>query len=47
MAGIDFGKVILSANYGVGFTKVNSGTNNRDDDNNKHRVLSFNLGFKL
>jgi hypothetical protein len=47
LAGLEFGKVSLSANYGLGFAKLNSGTNNRDNDNNKHRVLSINLGLKL
>lgn len=47
LGGFDFGKVILSANYGLGLAKLNSGTNNRDDDDNKHRVVSLSLGFKL
>jgi hypothetical protein len=47
LGGFDFGKVQLTANYGYGLVKVNSGTNNRDDDNNKHRVLSLSLGLKL
>jgi hypothetical protein len=47
LAGLDFGKASLALNYGYGLVKVNSGTNNRDDDNNKHRVLSLTLGVKL
>ena len=47
LAGFDFGKLQLMANYGYGFTKLNSGTNNRDNDNNKHRILSLSLGIEL
>lgn len=47
VGGLDFGKVQLTANYGYGLVKLNSGTNNRDNDNNKHRVLSVSLGLKL
>ncbi len=47
IGGLEFGKVQLTANYGYGLVKLNSGTNNRDDDNNKHRVLSVSLGLKL
>lgn len=46
-AGIDLKKVVLSVNYGLGLAKLQSGSNSSDDDNNKHRVLSFTLGFKL
>lgn len=47
LAGLEFGAVQLTANYGYGLVKINSGTDNRDNDNNKHRVLSLSLGFKL
>ena len=46
-AGIDLKKAVLSVNYGWGLAKLQSGSNSSDDDNNKHRVLSFTLGFKL
>ena len=46
-AGIDLKKAVLSVNYGWGLAKLQSGSNSADDDNNKHRVLSFTLGFKL
>ena len=46
-AGVDLKKVILSANYGLGLAKLQSGSNSSEDDNNKHRVLSFSIGFKL
>lgn len=46
-AGIDLKKAVLSVNYGWGLAKLQSGSNSSDDDNNKHRVLSFTIGFKL
>ena len=45
-AGIDLKKAVLSVNYGLGLAKLQSGSEN-SDDNNKHRVLSFTIGFKL
>ncbi len=47
MTGLDLGKFMVGANYGYGLAKINSGTSNRADDNNKHRVLSFSLGVRL
>jgi len=47
LAGIDFGKYMLSANYGYGLAKLNSGTDNTANDNNKNRVVSISLGIKL
>src|SRR4249919_2220951 len=46
-AGIDLKKAVLSVNYGWGLAKLQSGSNSSEDDNNKHRVLSFTIGFKL
>ena len=46
-AGIDLKKAVLSVNYGLGLAKLQSGSESSDDDNNKHRVLSFTIGFKL
>jgi len=46
-AGIDLKKAVLSVNYGWGLAKLRSGSNSSEDDNNKHRVLSFTIGFKL
>lgn len=46
--GVEASKVVISANYGLGLAKLQSGTGGSgDDNNNKHRVLSFTLGFKL
>ena len=46
-AGIDLKKAVLSVNYGLGLAKLQSGSESSDDENNKHRVLSFTIGFKL
>lgn len=45
--GLEGKSVVLSANYGYGLAKLQSGTNSSADNNNKNRVLSFTLGFKL
>ena len=46
-AGIEGKYVVLGVNYGLGLAKLQSGSNNGEDNNNKHRVLSITLGFKL
>jgi hypothetical protein len=46
-AGIETKTIVLSANYGLGLAKLQSGSNSSENDINKHRVLSFALGFKL
>lgn len=47
-AGIDLGKVILKANYGMGLAKINSlQTDNSKDAKNKYRTLSVSLGIPL
>lgn len=45
--GIEGKSVVLGVNYGLGLAKLQSGSNSSEDHNNKHRVLSFTLGFKL
>lgn len=45
--GFEVSNLVISANYGLGLAKLQSGTNSGEDNNNKHRVLSFTLGFKL
>jgi hypothetical protein len=45
-AGIEGKSVVLGVTYGLGLAKLQSGTDN-EDNNNKHRVLSITLGFKL
>lgn len=47
VVGIEGAKVVVSAGYGLGLAKLQSGSNSGEDNNNKHRVLSFTLGFKL
>ncbi len=47
IAGIEGKSLVLSVNYGLGLAKLQSGSNSGEDHNNKHRVLSFTLGFKL
>ena len=46
-AGFEMKNTVLSVNYGLGLAKLQSGSNSSADDNNKHRVLSFTIGFKL
>jgi hypothetical protein len=45
--GIEGKKLLLSAGYGLGLAKLQSGSNSGEDNNNKHRVLSFTVGVKL
>jgi len=45
--GIEGKKLVLSAGYGLGLAKLQSGTNSSQDNNKKHRVLSFTIGVKL
>lgn len=45
--GIEGKSIVLGVNYGLGLAKLQSGSNNTQDNNNKHRVLSFTVGFKL
>jgi len=45
--GIEGKSLVLSAGYGLGLAKLQSGSNSSQDNNNKNRVLSFALGFKF
>ena len=45
--GIEGKSIVLGVNYGLGLAKLQSGSNNGSDNNNKHRVLSFTVGFKF
>ncbi len=45
--GLEGKSLILSANYGYGLAKLQSGTNSNEDNNNKNRLLSVTLGLKL
>jgi hypothetical protein len=45
--GLTLNNLLLSVNYGHGLAKLQSGTDNSENDKNKHRVLSFSVGFRL
>jgi len=45
--GFEGEKALFSVNYGLGLAKLQSGSNSSADQNNKHRVLSFTVGFRL
>ena len=47
LAGLDFNKFSIGANYGYGLANINSNTTNNANDKGKHRVLSISLGIKL
>jgi hypothetical protein len=47
IAGIETKNIVLSANYGLGLAKLQSGSGSGSDDLNKHRVISFSVGIKL
>lgn len=47
VVGVEGPKITLSAGYGYGLAKLQSGSTSGEDNNNKHRVLSLTLGFKL
>jgi hypothetical protein len=47
LAGIQTKSTIISVGYGLGLAKLQSGSNSSDDNNNKHRVWSLSLGFRL
>ena len=46
-AGLELNNVLIGLNYGYGLAKLQSGSNSSKDNNNKHRVLSISVGFKL
>jgi hypothetical protein len=46
-AGIAGKSLVLGVNYGLGLAKLQSGSNSNADNNNKHRVLSVVVGFRL
>jgi hypothetical protein len=47
LIGVELSKAVITANYGLGLAKLQSGSNSGADNNNKHRVLSLTLGLKL
>jgi hypothetical protein len=47
LAGVEIGNFLVSAQYGIGFAKINSGGTNSADDKNKNRVFSVSIGYML
>lgn len=47
IVGVEGKRLVLSAGYGLGLAKLQSGSESGQDNNNKHRVLSFAVGIKL
>ena len=47
VVGVEGKSLVLAAGYGLGLAKLQSGSNSSSDNNNKHRVLNFTVGFKL
>lgn len=45
--GFEGKQALFSVNYGLGLAKLQSGSNSNADNNNKNRVLSFTIGFRL
>ncbi|MCW3462301.1 porin family protein [Chitinophaga nivalis] len=43
--GAEIHNFLIAAQYGIGFTKVRSGSNNYTDNNNKNRVFSVSVGY--
>jgi len=46
-AGFEGKALVIGVNYGLGLAKLQSGSNSQADEANKHRVLSFFLGFRF
>lgn len=46
-AGLQLNNFLVSLNYGYGLAKLQSGANSSANDQNKHRVLSLSIGFRL
>jgi hypothetical protein len=47
LAGIEVGRLMLGVNYDWGFTKINQAFDNENNDKNKYRTFSINLGVRL
>ncbi|OMP78515.1 MULTISPECIES: porin family protein [unclassified Chitinophaga] len=43
--GAEISNFLISAQYGVGFAKINSGGNDSNNDKNKNRVFSVSVGY--
>jgi hypothetical protein len=47
VAGFEGKSMVLGLGYGLGLAKLQSGSNNSEDHNNKNRVIQLTLGFKF
>lgn len=47
LAGFEIDRFLISANYGLGLTDINSKGSSSDNDKNKFRTFSVGVGFKL
>lgn len=47
IAGIEVQKAIFSVGYGLGLAKLQSGSNSSANQNNKHRVWNFSVGYRF
>lgn len=45
LAGVEFGNFLVSAQYGMGFGKLYSGSDDSRSDKSKNRVWSFSVGY--
>jgi hypothetical protein len=45
--GIEGKAALVSVNYGLGLAKLQSGAKSSQNDDNKHRVVSITVGFRL
>lgn len=46
-AGIEAGRMLLGVNYDWGLTKINQVYDNQNNDKNKYRTFSINIGYRL
>ena len=47
LAGFEIDRFMITANYGLGLTKINSTGSDNDNDKNKFRTFSVGVGFRL
>ena len=47
LAGVEFNRLMLGVNYGIGLTKINSTQSDNANDKNKYRTFSVGLGIRL
>lgn len=47
LAGVEVGRLMLGVNYDWGFSKINQVFDNENNDKNKYRTFSINLGVRL